>query len=74
MGNRSRTTEVNIVFGNIKPRIYERYRTIGDFAREAGIGENRVSKIITGRVQPKPEEIRIISEKLEIDRLEISPE
>jgi len=58
--------------GNIKPKIYERYRTIADFCREANIGENRMSRIITGRIKPDPKECQAISEKLGISSDEIT--
>lgn len=50
----------------LKPRIYEQYRTISEFAWTVNIKENRMTQIITGRSSPTPEEKRIIAEGLNL--------
>lgn len=51
----------------LKFKIYEKYRTQCDAARQFGMREDRLSQIIRGRRFPKEQEKQIIAEKLQTD-------
>lgn len=58
----------------LKSKIYEKFPTIAAFSRAAKIGENRISQIITGRVQPSKVEQRTIIRRLGCQIDEVFPQ
>lgn len=50
----------------LKARIIETYGDQTAFARLLGIREDRLSKIIHGRIQPRPEEVERIASLLKV--------
>ncbi len=49
---------------NLKLAILKNFRNQADFAKEVGLSETVLSRIIMGRRMPTPEQKRIIAEKL----------
>jgi transcriptional regulator with XRE-family HTH domain len=48
----------------LKARIIERFGTQTDFARLLGMSEDRLSKLIHGRLKPREDERKTIARKL----------
>ncbi len=61
------------VKNNLKPKIYEKFRTIVDFSTAVKIPQNRITYIITGRAIPSRAEQRKIAKKLGCEIHEIFP-
>jgi hypothetical protein len=59
---------------NLKFKIYERYGTQCDAAKDFNIREDRLSQIIRGRRQPSEQEKKLISSKLKEKREYLFPE
>ena len=57
----------------LKAAIIRRFGSQVNFCRETGMMENRVSRLISGRVSASPEEKDLISQKLECEIAEILP-
>ena len=57
----------------LKARIIRAFGTQMDFARLLGISEDRMSRIIHGRVTPKELERKAIAEKLNASEAELFP-
>jgi transcriptional regulator with XRE-family HTH domain len=57
----------------LKFAILERFSRQADFCREAGMREDRLSRLVTGRSTPTESEKRVISDTLGITLNEIFP-
>lgn len=57
----------------LKIKIIERFRTQADFARIVGLSEDRLSRLIHGRVKPREAEQKVIAKKLGIEIEQIFP-
>lgn len=57
----------------LKAKIIERIGTQTDFARLVGLSEDRLSKIICGRLSPRESERQLIARKLGVPESEIFP-
>jgi lambda repressor-like predicted transcriptional regulator len=57
----------------LKARIIEQFGSQTVLARQVGLSEDRLSKIIHGRVPPKDHEKRVIAESLGLSEREIFP-
>jgi len=58
----------------LKLKILERFRYQADFAMAAKLREERLSRIITGRVRPSPEEMQRIASLLNAQVEELFPQ
>jgi transcriptional regulator with XRE-family HTH domain len=57
----------------LKARIIERFGSQVDFARLLGISEDRLSRVIHGRIMPKENERDLIARKLGVPMTELFP-
>jgi DNA-binding XRE family transcriptional regulator len=57
----------------LKTRILEQFGSQADFAPEVGLREDRLSRFVTGREKPKPEQAKRIAEKLDCAVEDIFP-
>ena len=58
----------------LKARIIEQFGSQTDFARLLGLSEDRLSKIIHGRITPNDAERQQISRRLGVKQVELFPQ